>query len=298
MQAARDCDRLADLVDQEHPDLSVRVQCELLGVARSCLYYAPVATSEEEEQLRILLDQIFLEDPCLGTRRIVAVLERDHGLIVNRKRIRRMRREMGLETIYCRPRTSVPGTGHRIYPYLLREYVITQPDEVWCADITYIPMRGGGHAYLCAVMDWHSRKVLGWELSNTMDASLCLSALEKAFQQCSSTPKIFNTDQGCQFTSEIWLNRLESHGIQISMDGRGRWMDNIFIERLWRSVKYESVYISGSKDIHEQREQLERWFERYNNWRPHAHLGNRTPAAVYEMRVETEFEKIEEKLVA
>lgn len=298
MQAARNCDRLADLVDPEHTQLSVRIQCELLGVARSIVYYEAVENSEEEELLRRVLDRLYLEDPCLGSRRIVSILEREVGIVVNRKRIQRIRREMGLETIYCRPRTSVPGDGHRIYPYLLRNYEITGPNDVWCTDITYIPMLGGGHAYLCAVMDWHSRKVLGWELSNTMDVSLCLAALEKALVNTGTTPAIFNTDQGCQFTSEAWLTRLESLGIRISMDGRGRWMDNVFIERLWRSVKYECIYITSSCNINTQREGLEAWFERYNNWRPHAALGNLTPSAVYEGSAKIEFKKIVEKLVA
>lgn len=155
-------------------------------------------------------------------------------------------------------------------------------DEVWCADITYIPM-GSGHAYLCAVMDWHSRKVLGWEISNTMDVRLCVMAFEKALANTGRVPRIFNTDQGSQFTSEAWLTRLEGLGIRISMDGRGRWMDNIFIERLWRSVKYECVYLKSCLTVHEQREELEKWFTRYNEWRPHETLGNRTPAMVYEL---------------
>jgi len=260
----------------------MRRQCELLGVARSNLYYEPVPRSEEEIKLCMCLDRLYLEDPCLGSRRLPVVIERELGQRINRKRIQRLRREMGLEAIYCRPRTSEPGEGHRIYPYLLREMKISRADEVWCADITYIPMEEG-HTYLCAVMDWHSRKVLGWELSNTMDVALCLAALEKAVASTGGTPRIFNTDQGCQFTSEAWLTRLESLGIRISMDGKGRWMDNVFIERLWRSVKYESLYLNACLTIHEQRASLANWFTRYNDWRPHEALGNRTPTVVYEL---------------
>jgi putative transposase len=298
VQAARDCDRLADLVERDHPRLSVRAQCLLLGVTRSNLYYETAPPPEEEIKLCLLLDQLYLEDPCLGSRRLPTVVEREIGLVVNRKRIQRLRREMGLEAIYCRPRTSQPGEGHRIYPYLLRDLRIERPDEVWCADITYIPMDGGGHAYLCAVMDWHSRKVLGWEISNTMDVRLCLAAFDQACTQTGKLPGIFNTDQGCQFTSEAWIARLESLGIRVSMDGRGRWMDNIFIERLWRSVKYESIYITSCRTIHEQRESLAKWFTRYNEWRPHATLENRTPAAVYSDRRQGEDGKYFERRVA
>ena len=298
MQAARDCDRLADLVERDHLGLSVRAQCILLGVTRSNLYYEPAQRSEEEIKLCLILDQLYLEDPCLGSRRLPTVVEREIGLIVNRKRIQRLRREMGLETIYCRPRTSQPEDGHRIYPYLLRDLKIRRPDEVWCADITYIPMLGGGHAYLCAVMDWYSRKVLGWEISNTMDVGLCLAAFEQACANTGKLPMIFNTDQGCQFTSAAWLTCLESLGIRISMYGRGRWMDNVFIERLWRSVKYESVYITSCLTIQDQRKGLEIWFTRYNEWRPHAALENRTPAEVYMERPKGGEEKYLKRRVA
>ena len=259
---------LTRLVDKNHPQLSMRKQCELLGVARSSVDYEPVAESAEDQRIKRLLDEIYLKDPCLGSRRLVTVLERDHGVKINRKHLQRLRREMGHEAIWCRPRTSIPDDQHRKYPYLLRNLTIDFPDQVWCADITYVPMPGG-HAYLCAVMDWHSRKVLGWALSNTMDTGLCLTALNQAISQTGHVPDIFNTDQGCQFTSGEWIGRLLELGIRISMDGRGRWMDNVFIERLWRSVKYEEIYLHEHATIPVLETGLGRWFERYNTWRPH-----------------------------
>jgi putative transposase len=228
------------------------------------------------------MDRIYLRDPCLGSRRLPEVLLRDYGLRVNRKRIQRLRRKMGLETIWCRPRrTSLPEKSHRKYPYLLRDLEVGRPDQVWCADITYVRMPRG-HAYLCAVMDWFSRKVLGWRVANTMDAELCLGALSDAVEsRAGRLPEIFNTDQGSQFTSEEWTGRLEELGIAVSMDGKGRWMDNVFIERLWRSVKYEEIYLREHATLPELRAGLEEWFCRYNRWRPHQALGNRTPEEVY-----------------
>jgi len=267
-------------VDKKHPKLSVRRQCVLLSVARSSVDYQPVGESEEDRRIKRLLDEIYLKDPTLGSRRLVTVLERDHGLKVNRKRVRRLRQEMGQESIWCRPRTSIPNEAHRKYPYLLRGLEIKAPDQVWCADITYVPMPGG-HAYLCAVMDWFSRKVLGWAVSNTMDTTLCLRALDEAIANAGRVPEIFNTDQGCQFTSAEWTGRLGQLGVTISMDGRGRWMDNVFIERLWRSVKYEEVYLHEHATVPELINGLSRWFGRYNAWRPHQALGNLTPDDVY-----------------
>lgn len=283
MQAARTVDRLSSLVEFGHATLSVRRQCELLGVSRSSLDYEPVEVSKEELHLRLILDETYMIDPCLGTRRLVTILERDHGIEVNRKRLQRVRREMGMEAIYCHPRTSIPAPGNQIYPYLLRDVSITEPDHVWCSDITYVPMENG-HAYLCAVMDWASRKVLGWSLSNTMDAGLCLAALENAVKNSGRVPKIMNTDQGAQFTGKEWTGRLKELGVAISMDGRRRWLDNVFIERLWRSVKHEEIYLSSPVGIGEQRKRLEVWFERYNTWRPNQALGNKTPGEVYEKR--------------
>lgn len=268
------------MLDKGHPKLSMRRQCELLAVARSTAGYQPVAENPEDLRIKRLLDETYLIDPCLGSRRLVTVLEREHGVKVNRKRLDRLRREMGHEAIWCKPRTSIPDDGHRKYPYLLRKLAIDRPDQVWCADITYVPMPRG-HAYLCAVMDWHSRKVLGWAVSNTMGTDLCLEALEMALASTGTTPEIFNTDQGCQFTSAEWTSRLTELGVKISMDGRGRWIDNVFIERLWRSVKYEEIYLKEHSAIPDLRRGLRAWFDRYNGWRPHANLGNQTPAMVY-----------------
>lgn len=257
------------------------MQCELLGVARSALNYRPVRECEEDARIKRILDDLYMKDPCLGCRRLVTVLERDYGLLVNRKRLARLRREMGIETIWCRPRrTSLPDKGHRKYPYLLKEKNITLSDQVWCADITYIPMLHG-HAFLCAVMDWHSRKVLGWAVSNTMDATLTEQALTAALAKCQSLPEIFNTDQGSQFTSPEWTGRIERLGIKVSMDGNGRYMDNLFIERLWRSLKYEDIYLREYGTVGDLEAGIRRWLERYNEWRPHESLGNKTPAQVY-----------------
>ena len=280
------------LVNERDPRLSLRKQCQLLGVARSSVDYQRAPESAEDLELKRLLDEIYLSDPCLGSRRLVTVLQRDHDRKVNRKRLQRLRREMGYEAIWCQPRTSIPEETHRKFPYLLRQLNIERPDQVWCADITYVPMPQG-HAYLCAVMDWHSRKVLGWELSNTMDTGLCLRALNQAVRKTGHTPEIFNTDQGCQFTSEEWITRLTQLGIKISMDGRGRWMDNVFIERLWRSVKYEEVYLREHATLPALRAGLDRWFERYNTWRPHQALGNLTPDKVYQSRSNAQDEAAE-----
>ena len=261
----------------------MRKQCELLGVARSSAAYQAVAEDPEDIRIKRLLDEIYMVDPCLGSRRLVTVLRRDHGIVVNRKRLQRLRRGIGHEAIWCKPRTSIPDDGHRKYPYLLRGLAIARPDQVWCTDITYVPMPGG-HAYLCAVMDWHSRKVLGWAVSNTMETGLCLEALENALTATRCVPEIFNTDQGCQFTSAEWTGRLLDLGIKISMDGRGRWMDNVFIERLWRSLKYEEIYLREHATVTALRSGLARWFERYNGWRPHEALGNLTPDMVHRTR--------------
>jgi len=258
----------------------MRKQLKLLSVARSTADYEPVAESEEDLDIKRLLDELYLIDPSLGSRRLKTILERDHGLVVNRKRIQRLRREMGIEAIYCKQRTSIADDGHRKYPYLLRELKVERPDQVWCTDITYVPMPGG-NAYLCAVMDWYSRKVLGWAVSNTMETGLCLEALDQALSNTGTVPEIFNTDQGCQFTSAEWIDRLRQLDIKISMDGKGRWMDNIFIERLWRSVKYEHIYLFEHATIIELCAGLEKWFESYNTWRPHQALGNGTPAEIY-----------------
>ena len=225
------------------------------------------------------LDELHLENPVYGSRRLRELLIRE-GLLVNRKRVVRLLQQMGVEAIYPRRSTSHPGLGHRIYPYLLRGREISGPDQVWCADITYVPMQQG-FMYLVAVMDWWSRFVLAWELSNTLDAEFCARAFEKALEVGNQPPDIFNTDQGAQFTSEEFLDTVESAGVRVSMDGRGRWMDNRFIERLWRSVKHEDIYLRDYLDGLEAGRGLARWFGNYNERRPHQALGYATPAEYY-----------------
>jgi putative transposase len=228
------------MIDPKHETLSVARQCTLIGLSRSSLYYKQFPGTADDLELKALIDRQFLETPYFGSRKMTAVLRRQ-GHAVNRKRVRRLMREMGLQVIWQRPNTSKPNPEHRIYPYLLRGMAIDRPNQVWCADVTYIPMPRG-FLYLVAVMDWHSRKVLAWRLSNTLHADFCVEALEEALARF-GRPDIFNTDQGSQFTSRAFIAVLEAAGVRISMDGKGRCMDNIFIERLWRSLKYEEVYL-------------------------------------------------------
>lgn len=282
------------MADKGHPKISMRKQCKLLTVARSSVDYQAVVEAPEDIRIKHLLDETYLIDPTLGSRRLVTVLDRDHDMKVNRKRVQRLRREIGQEAIWCKPRTSIPDEGHRKYPYLLRGLAVDRPDHVWCADITYVQMPRG-HAYLCAVMDWHSRKVLGWSLSNTMGTDLCLEALDNALGSTGRVPEIFNTDQGCQFTSAEWTGRLSDLGVKISMDGKGRWMDNVFIERLWRSVKYERIYLLEHATVTALRASLITWFDRYNTWRPHEALGNLTPHVVYQTRIERPTDQLGEQ---
>lgn len=271
---------MSELVEKDHSEVSVRRQCELLGVARSSLDYVPVLESEEDHRIKHLLDDLYMKAPYLGSRKLVEILRRDHGVEVNRKRLQRLRRELGQEAIYCRPRTTIANPAHKKPPYLLRDLKIERPHQVWCTDITYIPMpRGCGSVYLCAVMDWYTRKVLGWAVSNTMDVTLVLGAMKNALEATGMQPEIMNTDQGSQFTSEEWKAFLEAKGIRISMDGRGRWMDNVFIERLWRSTKYEHIFLREYSDLRTLERGLDQWFDEYNNWRPHQALGQQTPAA-------------------
>lgn len=265
------------MVDCQHPSLSVVRQCKVLGVNRSTLYYQPAGVSQEELELMKVIDKQYLDTPFFGSRRMAAWLRR-HGYWVNRKRVRRLMQVMGLRAIYRRPRTSKPGPGHKVYPYLLRDMKITKPNQVWAADITYIPM-ARGFLYLVAIMDWYSRYVLSWRLSNTMDVAFCLDALEEALSK--GTPDIFNTDQGAQFTSEAFTGLLERHGVRISMDGKGSYNDNLFIERLWRTVKYEEVYLKAYVDGREARADIADYFGFYNTQRPHQALEYRTPAEAY-----------------
>ena len=266
------------LVDRDNGVVSIRRQCELLGVARSGVYRSPAAADDNDLVLMRRIDELFTTWPFLGSRRMTTLL-RAEGLAVNRKRIRRLMREMGIAALGPRPRTTKPALGHKIYPYLLRGLAIERPNQVWCADITYIPI-GRGFLYLVAIMDWASRAVLSWRLSNTMDGSFCVSALEEALARFGK-PDIFNTDQGSQFTAAAFTGTLAAAGVRISMDGRGRWMDNVFIERLWRSLKYEDIYLKGYADGREAKAGIASWITFYNGRRPHQALGNRTPMAVW-----------------
>jgi len=265
------------VVDPSHPSLSVVCQCKLLSISRSGLYYQSQGVSEEDFTLMKLIDRQYLATPFYGARRM-AVWLKNQGYRVNRKRVRRLMRIMGIRAIYRRPRTSTPAPGHKIYPYLLSGMEITRPNQVWATDITYIPM-ARGFLYLVAIMDWYSRYVLSWRLSNTLDASFCVEALEEALGK--GRTDIFNTDQGAQFTGEAFTGLLQQHGVRISMDGKGRYSDNLFIERLWRTVKYEEVYLKAYQDGRDARAGIGNYFRFYNTERPHQALGYRTPAEVF-----------------
>ena len=253
-------------------------RCELLDIARSSAYYRPEPVSEEDLALMRLIDEIHLRWPFYGSRRVRDALE-DRGHLVNRKRVQRLMRQMGLRALYPQRRTSQPGKGHKIYPYLLRDLRIERANQVWATDITYIPM-AKGFMYLVAIMDWHSRRVLSWRVSNTLDTDFCVEALEDALARF-GVPEIFNTDQGSQFTSDAFTGVLKAHSIAISMDGKGRWVDNVFVERLWRSVKYEDVYLRAYETPGQLRVGLTRYFQFYNARRRHSALDRRTPDAVY-----------------
>jgi putative transposase len=274
------------MIRPEHPKLSVVRQCDLVSISRSGFYYQPTGETSLNLTLMRLIDVQFLETPWYGSRQMARHLRRE-GYTVGRKRVRRLMAKMGLEPIYQRPRTTVPHPGHQVYPYLLREMVIDRPNQVWCADITYIPMRRG-FLYLVAVMDWSTRKVLSWRVSNTMDVEFCIEALEEALARF-RRPDIFNTDQGSQFTSPRFTGVLREAGVRISMDGRGRWMDNVFIERLWRSLKYECIYLHAFETGSELRAGLTSWIGYYNARRPHSTLAGRTPDEAYK---ETGTEKL------
>ena len=267
-----------EMVETSHPHLSIVRQCELLQISRSGRYYRPAGESEPTLALMRLIDEAFLEYPYYGSRQMMRHLHR-LGHRVGRNRVARLMRKMGLRAIYQKPNASVPHPEHRVYPYLLRDLAIVRPNHVWCSDITYIPMRRG-FLYLVAIMDWHSRRVLAWRLSNTMDVTFCTEALEEALAR-HGKPEIFNTDQGSQFTSLAFTQVLTDAGIRISMDGRGRWMDNVFIERLWRSMKYECVYLHAFETGLALHAGLLRWISHYNMRRPHSSLGGRTPDEAY-----------------
>ena len=266
-----------EMVDRQHPALSTVRQCALMGISRSSVYYRPRESSQMDLALMKQIDHQYLATPFYGSRRMKVWLGKQ-GRWVNRKRVQRLMRNMGLQAIYRRPRTSQPGPGHKVYPYLLGGMEISRPNQVWAADITYIPM-AKGFLYLVAIMDWYSRYVVAWRLSNTMDADFCVEALEEALGK--GRPAVFNTDQGSQFTGEGFTGLLEEPGVRISMDGKGRYSDNIFVERLWRTVKYEEVYLKAYTDGREAKDGLEAYFHFYNNQRPHQALGYRTPAEVF-----------------
>ena len=265
------------LIDPEHPTLSVRRQCQLVGLTRSSYYLPPTEESAENLALMAFIDRQYTACPFYGSRRIAAWLRRN-GHPANRKRVQRLLRVMGLEALYPKPNLSLTGRCHRIHPYLLRGVEVRRVDQVWSADITYLPLPSG-FMYLVATIDWFSRFVVGWRLSNTLDGAFCRDMLDEALT--TGTPEVFNTDQGVQFTAAGWVERVQASGAKVSMDGRGRCLDNVFVERLWRSVKYEDVYLRGYESVPELERGLRAYFRFYNDERLHQSLGYRTPAEVY-----------------
>jgi putative transposase len=267
------------MIDAQHKDLSMTRQCRLLHISRSGLYYNPVGESALNLALMRMIDEQYLKCPWYGSRQMTRYLKRQ-GYCVGRKRIRRWMRQMGLTAICPGPHTSCRHPGHPVYPYLLRNLSVTRANQVWCTDVTFIPL-AHGFVYLVAIMDWHTRQVLSWRVSTTQDTSFCLEALEEAMRKYGK-PEIFNTDQGSQFTSAAWVNELEKQGIQVSMDGKGCWMDNVFIERLWRSLKYECIYLNAFDTIREASDGIDRWMNYYNEERPHSSLDDQTPSEMYQ----------------
>jgi putative transposase len=265
------------MIEPTHTTLSIRRQCDLLGLNRGTFYYQPAGETTLNLALMRVMDAEYTRTPFYGYRKMTARLQQ-LGYAVNRKRVQRLMGKMGLQAIYPAPRTSISAPQHKKYPYLLRDVTLTQPNQVWSADITYVPMRHG-FMYLVAIMDWYSRFVLAWQLSNTLDGLFCLEVLRLALQQ--GQPEIFNTDQGVQFTAHQFTGELEAHRIQISMDGRGRVFDNIFIERLWRSVKYEHIYLHDYETVPALEMGLGEYFHLYNYERPHQSLNYQTPAEVH-----------------
>ena len=278
MQTVGNSRERAKLVEKSS-QLSIRCQCALLHIPRSLVYYSLKGESAETRALMRLIDQLHLQDPSAGSRRMYKYLRRLTGTRPGRKRIVRLMKLMGVEAVYPRKRTTIPGGPAGIYPYRLTGLTIDRPNQVWCADITFIPMRRG-FMYLFAIMDWYSRRIIAWELSNTLDTGFCLTTLNRALKT-SGTPEIFNTDQGCQFTSEEWRNALDAAGIVISMDGRGRWIDNVMIERFWRSIKYEDIYLKSYENGLELKDGIHAYITRYNHYRPHESLGDATPDEIY-----------------
>lgn len=273
------------MIEPQHPKLSVTRQCALLGLARASFYHQPEPESDENLRLMRVIDETYMAYPVFGSRQMLRWLRRQ-GHKVNRKRVQRLMRRMGLEAIYRKPNLSRKHPAHPIYRYLLRRLKIDRPNQVWAMDITYVPIQGG-YIYLCAVLDWYSRAVLAWELSNTLDASFCVRAVERAIAQ-HGIPEIFNTDQGCQFTSAEFTQPLLARGIKLSMDGKGRCLDNIFVERLWRTVKYDEIYLKSYHSLVDAHAHLERFFRFYNERRPHSAFGDadpKTPMEIYRQPV-------------
>jgi len=265
-------------IDRQHT-LPISRQCKVLDISRSSAYRVPSVVNDDDIELMHKLDALHLRHPFKGSRRLCDDLWDNDGLRVNRKRVQRLMRIMGIRALYPGANTTRPNKQHNVYPYLLRDVTINQANQVWCTDITYIPMRKG-FLYLVAIMDWHSRKVLAWRLSNSLDTAPCIEALEAALE-IHGTPGIFNSDQGCQFTSEGFTDILKAHNIRISMDGKGRWLDNVFIERLWRSLKYEEVYLKAYDSVAQAQQGIGDWMSFYNQDRRHASLNRKTPDQVY-----------------
>lgn len=266
------------MIDKGNKRVSIRVQCRLFNISRSGTYYKKKTIPAATLSLMKRIDAIYMQYPFFGSRQITKYL-RNEGVMISRKKVVRLMRIMGLRAIYQEPRTTIPSQGHRKYPYLLSGVSITKSNQVWSTDITYIPMKKG-FMYLCAVMGWASRKILSWRVSNSMETGFCLEALKEALEKYGS-PEIFNTDQGSQFTSAAFTGLLESYGIKISMDSKRRWVDNVFIERLWRSLKYENIYLNEYESGTDLREGLREWFDFYNTKRPHTHGNGLTPDLMY-----------------
>jgi putative transposase len=266
------------MIEPEHEKLSIARQCELTGISRSSWYYRPCGESDLNLRLMCLIDAQYLKTCWYGSRQMARYLRR-LGHFVGRKRVRRLMCLMGLRSVAPQPHTSRPAPQHQVYAYLLRDRTIERANQVWCADVTYLPM-AHGFLYLVAIMDWHSRKVLTFRLSNTQDTAFCVEALAAALERY-GRPEIFNTDQGSQFTSRDWIDVLKRHNIQISMDSKGQWLDNVFIERLWRSLKYECVYLNAFQSFKDAHRQIRDWIDYYNDRRPHSKLHDLTPSEVY-----------------
>lgn len=282
MQTVGNSRERAQLVEKSS-QLSIRCQCALLDIPRSLVYYCLKGESADNLKLMRMIDQLHMADPSAGSRRLGKYIKRLTGNKPGRKRLVRLMRIMGVEAVYPRKRTTIPGGPSGIHPYRLKGLTIDRPNQVWCADITFIPMRRG-FMYLFAIMDWYSRKIIAWELSNTLDTRFCIKALNRALSS-SGIPEIMNTDQGCQFTSEEWLGRLQFCGVIVSMDGKGRWLDNVMIERFWRSIKYEDIYLKSYETARELERGIQGYITRYNQHRPHDSLADATPEEIYTEKV-------------